>query len=131
MKVSLLVGAVFLTAGGCISAQTVEFYHNGQLKKGEIINDGLKKCRELSLKDDIITLTGDCGFIFKNNSNNNQETIVLSESEELNLRFFPLPKYQNEKSTIRIEGVELTAKKNNSLKFRSDRKPFRTYSLFQ
>lgn len=111
MKVSLLAGAVFLAAGGSISAQAVEFYHNGQLKKGEIINDGLKKCRELSLKDDIIILKGDCSFVFKNNSNNNQETIVLSESEELNLRFFPSPKYQNEKSTIRIEGVELTAKK--------------------
>lgn len=110
MKLSLLAGAVFLTAGGFLSAQKIEFYHNGQLKKGEFVNGGLKDCKELHKKDNFMVLKGKCQIVFLNSSNR-EETIIIKEGEELQLEILSPKSSSREKSEIRIEGVQLTAKK--------------------
>ena len=111
MKVSLLVGAVFLTAGGFLSAQKVEFYHNGELKRGTVINnDSPAKCKQIFVENFKIAFKGKCELIIRNEKNK-KETIILNEGEKLNLSILPDKVIPLGTSEIRIEGVQLTAKK--------------------
>ncbi|MDN5476130.1 MAG: TonB-dependent receptor [Chryseobacterium sp.] len=110
MKVSLLAGAVFLTAGGFLSAQKVEIFYNGQLKKGELVNGGMTNCKELLSKDNAMILKGKCQITFLN-ANNKEETIIVKEGEQLKIQILSPKSSSREKSEIRIEGVQLTAKK--------------------
>ncbi|WP_353149423.1 TonB-dependent receptor [Chryseobacterium sp.] len=111
MKVSLLAGVVFLTAGGFMSAQKVEFFHNGQLKKGTIINNNATgKCKRLFMEDFKVSFTGECELSFRNEKNK-EETIILKEGEKLDFKILPDRAVPPGTSEIRIEDVQLTAKK--------------------
>lgn len=110
MKVSLLAGVVFLTAGGFMSAQTMEFFHNGKLRRAELLQDGIKDCKLMEVKGNITSLTGKCQITFYN-TNDRKETIVINDGEKLELKFIPLEEFPHKRSEIRIEGVQLTARK--------------------
>lgn len=110
MKVSLLAGVVFLTAGGFMSAQTMEFFHNGKLRRAELLRDGIKDCKLMEVKGNITSLTGKCQITFYN-TNDRKETIVINDGEKLELKFVPLEEFPHKRSEIRIEGVQLTARK--------------------
>lgn len=112
MKLSLLVGAVFLTAGGLLSAQKVEFYHNGELKRGTINTNGYSplKCKLIIADQFKMSFIGQCEINFRNEKNK-REKITLKDGEELKLKIIPDKESPLGKSEIRIEGVQLTARK--------------------
>ncbi len=110
MKVSLLAGVVFFATGGLLSAQTVELFHNGKLQKVELINGGVKECQEFSKNDHSMVLRGKCQLTFRND-HNQEETITLKDGDELRLKILSPKSSSREKSEIRIESVQLTARK--------------------
>ncbi|WP_318846863.1 TonB-dependent receptor [Chryseobacterium sp. JV558] len=111
MKLSLLAGAVFLTVGGFLSAQKVEIFHNGQIKKGNIINnDETGKCKRIFTENFKILFTGQCELNFRDDKNK-EGIIILKEGEELSLKILPDKIIPPGTSEIRIEGVQLTARK--------------------
>jgi hypothetical protein len=69
VKVSLLAAVVLLSTGGFMSAQTMEFTHNGQVRKAELLRNGIKDCKKMELKDNIWSLTGKCQITFYNINN--------------------------------------------------------------
>ncbi|REC49744.1 TonB-dependent receptor [Chryseobacterium pennipullorum] len=90
----------------------MEFLQNGKLRKAELLRDGIKNCKLMEVNKNVTILTGKCQITFYN-TNYKKETLVINDGEKLELRFRPLEEFPYKRTEIRIEGVELTAKKKN------------------
>lgn len=108
---SLLSASMLLVAASCLHAQNWQSktIHDGKVSyfryaEGASLN--VRDCNFTKTKNGDIKLLGKCSFIIRE-SGKEPETITIKENEE----YILVVSKPREKSEIRIEGVELSARK--------------------